>query len=409
MNNINSFLSKMWVLDSNINNAVISSGIKHMAERVLLEGVHTVVNSDGVSTMSSLLVSNGVSIEDTTDVNYDYSSSLTAIYKLFTGLELSEGEVFAKNTDTIYSLLSKLTSYTVQPIKTVNSERSIYAPYSTIESLNSDVGLINVTDASIKGPYELETFTVIGDGNDFRDTSDTSIRLNRSIIDVTTGLTAYGIMEDIEFELIVAPTMSTEVVNSYYDPYAPGALTASNNFKDETLLSVGRPIVTTLDLLNDQQVSGVSSDVDVSVETTPTMTTEVVNSSYQPFSPSGITDSNSVNYSEANLAVSGVTDTNIDVSSTQSVVAISSDLDVTVDVTPTMTTEVVNSSYEPFSPTATTDSNSVVYDEASLTATTSGDTVETLDTVPTSVTYTDDTSEDVVDNLIVPTAVITII
>jgi len=230
LSEIRNLYTKVWLLDSNVNNANISGAIKQMVNRLYVSSNDTIgTNGNLIDT----LVENGVILDIGT--SYDHVSSIETIFKLLTGNDLSDFVKYNNNNDIIKSLVNKLTSYTINIISSVNDAEPLYAPYSSIQAYNSNNGLINITKASTVSPYETNGFNVNGRGDDFKDGIRDFNRLSTPNIDFNTEqlIYAYSVMYDDVSVISTSPTMSCEIINSY-KPYMSPELNVKGDNMDVT-------------------------------------------------------------------------------------------------------------------------------------------------------------------------------
>ena len=161
----NTLYDTIWLMDSNSGNAIVSGNIKHIVNRIFINGeVDLKVNGSGI-TIDGLLTNLGINF--TIESNYDIYSSIKELFLTFTGINISLYEELNKDTNNYIEILNKLTSYTLQIIKSVDDMSTIYAPYTTDNVITGDLGLATVTKATIIDPLERCNYTTGGQGNNF--------------------------------------------------------------------------------------------------------------------------------------------------------------------------------------------------------------------------------------------------
>jgi hypothetical protein len=157
--------SDVWIMDSNVNNSMLSPNIKKMCSRLFITDNITVA-SPGVD-LITVLKNNGININIPN--NYNYDVVLTELFKVFTGLELHE-ETALLNTYVAYKdIITKLTSYTTQILNPEIPLSDITVPYTTIAVANASQGIIEVTASSIIKVIEDNKTSITGIGNDYID------------------------------------------------------------------------------------------------------------------------------------------------------------------------------------------------------------------------------------------------
>lgn len=224
--NIRKLFTKVWILDSNVNNANVSGAIKQMVNRIYAASTDT-IGTDG--DILATIGKSGVILD--IGETYDHLLSIKTVFKLFTGNELSDVVSYNNNNDIIKVLVNKLTSYTTNVISSVNDSEPIYAPYSTVQPYNSNDGLLNVTGADTVSPYETDNFYVNGSGDDFKDgiknfngylVADVSYNIEQLVY-------AYNLLEDDVTIIPNEPVASCEIVNSFKNMMSPGVSAKGDN------------------------------------------------------------------------------------------------------------------------------------------------------------------------------------
>lgn len=218
LSNMRKLFTKVWILDSNVNNANVSASIKKMVSRMYTTTVDT-IGTDG--SLEQTLVENGILLN--IGEAYDHIASIETIFKLLTGNELSDVVKYNKNNDIIKSLVNKLTSYTVNVISSINDSEPLYAPYTTIQTYNSNNGLIVIEKADIVSAYETDEFYVTGYGNDFKDDVRNFNLLSKPNIsfNVEQRVHAYNIILNDVNVIEDKPNMRCEIVNAYKNIVTP--------------------------------------------------------------------------------------------------------------------------------------------------------------------------------------------
>ncbi len=161
----NTLYDTIWLMDSNVNNPIVSGNIKHIVNRLFINGeVDLKVDGAGI-TIDGLL--NRLGINFNIESNYDIYSSIKELFLTFTGINISVYEELDNDTNNYIAILNKLTSYTLQIIKSVDDMSSVFAPYTSDNVFTGDTGLATVISARIIDPLERCTFITEGKGNNF--------------------------------------------------------------------------------------------------------------------------------------------------------------------------------------------------------------------------------------------------
>lgn len=261
--------SKIWALDSNVNNTNVSAAIKQMVNRLYVSTIEPIPN-DG--NLTEYLSENGVSLE--IGETYDHIESIKAIYRLLTNNEISDVVKYNNNNDIMKSLISKLTSYTVNIISSVNDAEPIYSPYTSIQVYNSDNGLLVLEDASTVNPYETDHFYVDGSGDNFNDDiRHYSIIGNPNITyNIEQRVYAYNVnVDDVEV-IPDRPVVCCEIVNSYKDLQGPRLTIAGDNMIVEPKNGYSEGIVNTIKVVT-LQPDVVAYDTEPNIDEVDTDTT----------------------------------------------------------------------------------------------------------------------------------------
>lgn len=161
IDNITTYYTRVWGLDSNVDNNFLSGDIKAMVAQVMTGSTVTVSSTN--TPLKTVLAGMGVNINVTAGYNVD--TALTTLFNLFTGKQLSETVVLKSIYDGYKLLLDKLTSYATQVIPADVVGSGLTVPYSTTAPTKSDVGYITVTAANIVKAIEDPISPVAGAGN----------------------------------------------------------------------------------------------------------------------------------------------------------------------------------------------------------------------------------------------------
>ena len=156
----------IWILDSNINNATISSNIKLYVNNITTGGSIDVGNKS----INDLVKSFNGDID--VSGSYNGFETIAELIKTFTGVSFDDKIKLEEALNHYINILLKLSSYTTQILKSNNNNDILYAPYSTIEAYYSDNGIINTLDAEISYPLEPVSITITAKGNDYKLTTD---------------------------------------------------------------------------------------------------------------------------------------------------------------------------------------------------------------------------------------------
>jgi len=296
-NELKSLYTGVWLYDSNINNATMSSGIKHMVRRIYKSGTHT-IDSTGKSIVD-VLSTLGITVD--TSGSYNTDTSIGELFKTFTGIVVDEFAELDRILNKYINVMLKLSSYTTQVIKSVDDTRVMYLPYSTLEPLHSDVGVITTTDAEILYALDPSYTHIAGSGNDFVDSLKSDYLSKQPTIS-TCDNELYGIMvadnnQDDFIATITEPNTYIEVLNSCYTLYAPSLITDSFKY-DKSLESwhnglefIGSSVsADKIGILNnDNQYNEVTATI-----TEPNTYVEVMKNVYSMYSPTVGVSTNSI-------------------------------------------------------------------------------------------------------------------
>jgi len=361
---LKSLYTGVWIYDSNINNATMSSGIKHMVRRMYNSGTHTLGNT-GIS-IASIIANLGININISTSYNIDLS--IAELFKTYTGIVVDQFLELDKMLTSYINIMLKLSSYTTQVIKSVDDSRVMYSPYSTVESIHSDTGVITVTNAEILYPLDPSYVHIAGSGNDFVDSIKSDYIAPQPVM---TGCTneLHGIMmadflyNDMDVS-ISAPSVYTEILNSCYSLYRPHVTTASFTYDKKgitwyndvsTVSSYTSEIGGTL--TEPVQRDNLTADV-----TEPNTNIEIVKGVYSFYKHNIVTNSftydkkgttwyndNTNIYTESTANITGVLNPNI----------VTSDMSASVS-SPSTYTEIISGLYTMYSPVVNITNNNLV-------------------------------------------------
>ena len=156
-----SYYSKVWELDSNINNAFLSADIKQMVSKLYVPTT-VVVDSTG-ATLQQLLLSNGIDVANITADN-----SITVMSELLlacTGHYLDETTVVKETYNNYKVLLDRLTSQATQTILPDVVDSPIASQYTTVSINKPAVGYIGITSATIDKILEDNPAVMTGAGS----------------------------------------------------------------------------------------------------------------------------------------------------------------------------------------------------------------------------------------------------
>lgn len=218
----------LWVLDSNAQNPVMSSNIKTLISRIYENGEVDLRISGELVTIDDLLKT--TTIEFYIPENYNMPLAIKELFLTFTGINIEVFEDLYNSIVNYTDILNKLTSYTLQVIKSVDDVESVYSPYTEHAIFNSKKGLITITDASIAHVLEPDLTIITGNGNNFKDKLDGLTALNGGIIEEANILsTMLEIPEEKEIELIqLDPVFMVEVLREIV-PYAYPDITVASD------------------------------------------------------------------------------------------------------------------------------------------------------------------------------------
>lgn len=218
-----------WELDSNCDNGIVSGNIKTIIHRLYENGVVDLRVNNVSLTIDELLATTTFNF-DIPDL-YDIYSSVKELFLVFTGININLFEDMTKTTKNYMDILNKLTSYTIQVIKSVDDNPVIYVPYTHNNILKASEGLVTVMDAEITDPlsrYKVRNHTL---GNNFIH-SDEMLILNTGP-KVNLGNNFECNIEDYntdsEVEFIINNNISVGLVTEYKNFVIPNIHLESDN------------------------------------------------------------------------------------------------------------------------------------------------------------------------------------
>lgn len=279
----------VWVLDSCVNNTAVSCNIKHIVSRLYTTGSYI---TGGVNLIDFLSNKN---ILPTINTSYDVNLTITALFTTFTGLDMSKYSKVSDSMGAYSNLLNKLTSYTTQIIKPDSITDTLYAPFSTIEVNNPDLGIINILGGQIDSPYATEEVSVISESNDLATSVTGVVLASMPYVGYSRGVTGINTFtSSLEGELtgsVDDVVLYSEILTDIYDPYAPLLLSSGSTidpqlrgaeYFDHNVINLVRDINTTvipysLSPVENELVGVISEpntivDIDENTYGTPTIT-----------------------------------------------------------------------------------------------------------------------------------------
>jgi len=237
--------TKLWLIDSNVNNGVQSSNVKYMARKLCKSGSYNI--TDVPKSIVDILAESGVVLSMSSD--YNYYESFLAVIKTFTGVTIDNYGEIKELLDNYTSLLTKVTSYTLKTIKTGNDLNSLYVPYSTIEAYRPDEGIIAVLDAEITKALEDNNSVLHTEGNDFVDSGRAVDRVVTPTSDVVN-IDFQGAATIYNGNIGGKPTLPTSYVSI------------------ESMVPIRRPryILTTDSYTDVSELSGIAATSDINLD-----------------------------------------------------------------------------------------------------------------------------------------------
>ena len=281
---------EVWVRDSNYNNSMLSANIKKMVSRLYNPG-HVVISSSG-SSLQGILSSRGVNVRmsDT----YVIDTTITKLFKTFTGLNLHEEVVVTEIYNNYKILIDKLTSYVAQPLTANVTATDIEVPYTPITLNVNDKGIISVKSAKVTKAYEDNNSTILGAGNDY---------VEASFATPLNPMGYHNIDASGKFELVsrisnVKQLKSSilgchayaEIRHSSYNEFMPDVLSRGDNINlgaGTTATYIGSSVTQQPDALNHVSIRAKVSEVNSAMATISQGATfaEIMYSSYELFYP----------------------------------------------------------------------------------------------------------------------------
>lgn len=128
LSNCFKWVTYIWMIDTNAENAIVSAGIKNVIARMLSFGVHTLTENTNGLTIDELLSIE--EIEYPIETGFDIYGAISALFKTFTGVEIDYYTEAKNRYSKFKNILDKLTSYTVHVIPAVDQSKELYIPYN---------------------------------------------------------------------------------------------------------------------------------------------------------------------------------------------------------------------------------------------------------------------------------------
>lgn len=142
---VNDLNNVIWYGISNAGNAVISSTLKRLQDRLYKDRYIDLTIYGVESTIDELLAKEG--IDYVISNNYDYITMMKKLVKTFTGLGFNTTDEDTSDMEKYVSLIKKITSYSLQVIYTPIVSSSIESPHTSEEVIMLSRALITCTDA----------------------------------------------------------------------------------------------------------------------------------------------------------------------------------------------------------------------------------------------------------------------
>lgn len=142
---VNDLNNVIWYSISNVGNAVISSTLKRLQDRLYKDRYIDLTIYGVESTIDELLAKE--SIDYVISDKYDYITMMKKLVKTFTGLGFNTTDEDTNDLERYVSLIKKITSYSLQVIYTPVISSSIESPYTAEEVIMLSRALITCTDA----------------------------------------------------------------------------------------------------------------------------------------------------------------------------------------------------------------------------------------------------------------------
>lgn len=160
---VNDLNNLIWYSISNAGNAVISSTLKRLQDRIYEDKNLDLTIYGAEATIDSKLEFEGVDF--VVGDNYDYMAMIKLLVKTFTGLGFNTTDEDTADIEKYISLIKKITSYSIQIIYTPVTSSSIESPYTAEEIIMLSKPLISCTKATFK---PLEDFYGLMNSKEFK-------------------------------------------------------------------------------------------------------------------------------------------------------------------------------------------------------------------------------------------------
>lgn len=147
------YYKKLWMLDANSENPIVSSNIKYYIFLSQLNEEYKIHGGDTPTSINDLLKANGVSVRFTED--YDYDKTIKEIFKTCLGIDLRTSEKIVSLIEDYKTIIRKLTSYTLQTYGSYEHEEKIGLNYNNIGLLFTTKGIVNL----LQGRVDAEALT----------------------------------------------------------------------------------------------------------------------------------------------------------------------------------------------------------------------------------------------------------
>lgn len=148
---VNDLNNTIWYSISNVGNAVASSTLKRLQDRLYKDRYIDLTIYGVESTIDELLIKENIDYTITT--KYDYVTMMKKLVKTFTGLGFNTTDEDTDDMEKYASLIKKITSYSLQVIYTPVVSSSIESPHTAEEIIMLSKPLITCTEA-IFNPLE---------------------------------------------------------------------------------------------------------------------------------------------------------------------------------------------------------------------------------------------------------------
>ena len=145
---VNDLNNIFWYAISNAGNAVVSTTVKRLQERVYKDEYLDLSVYGAESTIDNKLEFEGVDF--VVGDNYDYMSMIKLLVRTFTGLGFNTTDEDSSDIEKYIGLIKKITSYSIQVIYAPVTSSSIESPYTAEEIIMLSKPLISCTSAVFK-------------------------------------------------------------------------------------------------------------------------------------------------------------------------------------------------------------------------------------------------------------------